>query len=213
MRLTHQVCGQHGRYWPVLSSRVMYGSVPRRGTAWRPRRWSSGAVDVVIIVRSREQSACISALEIACQTPRIGPAPAPATGSSTTRAAHVNPAPLQPHAAPPACSQRRSLDRSCAHELVPAMQPKGRIRVIAFQLRVDWSIGRLGYRQRVYTDGSDAQTALRRPSCGQKRDETVFRAASAGGPMCEQTCSQPPPRAILSSQPLTMSIYDAYAPL
>ena len=31
--------------------------------------------------------------------------------------------------------------------------------------------------------------------------------------MCEQTCSQPPPRAILSSQPLTMSIYDAYAPL
>ena len=80
-------------------------------------------------------------------------------------------------------------------------------------LRVDWSIGRLGYRQRVYTDGSDAQTALRRPSCGQKRDETVFRAASAGGPMCEQTCSQPPLGAILSSQPLTMSIYDAYAPL
>ena len=54
------------------------------------------------------------------------------------------------------------------------MQPKGRIRVIAFQLRVDWSIGRLGYRQLKYTDGSDAQMALRRPSCGQKRDETVF---------------------------------------
>ena len=31
--------------------------------------------------------------------------------------------------------------------------------------------------------------------------------------MCEQTCSQPPPRAILSSQPLTMSIDDTYAPL
>ena len=99
MRLTHQVCGQHGRYWPVLSSRVMYGPVPRRGTAWRPRRWSSGAVDVVIIVRSREQSACISALEIACQTPRIGPAPAPATGSSTTRAVRMDPAPLQAQSA------------------------------------------------------------------------------------------------------------------
>ena len=89
VRPTRQVCGQHGRYWPVLSSCVMCGPVPRRGTAWRPRRWSSGAVDVVIIVRSREQSACISALEIACQTPRIGPAPAPATGSSTTRPAYV----------------------------------------------------------------------------------------------------------------------------
>ena len=95
MRLTHQVCGQHRRYWPILSSRVIFGPIPRRGTAWRPRRWSSGAVDVVIIVRSREQSACISALEIACQTPRIGPAPAPSTGSSTTRAAHMDPAPLQ----------------------------------------------------------------------------------------------------------------------
>ena len=31
--------------------------------------------------------------------------------------------------------------------------------------------------------------------------------------MCEQTCSQPPLGALLSSQPLTMSIYDAYAPL
>ena len=93
------------------------------------------------------------------------------------------------------------------------MQPKGRIRVIAFQLRVDWSIGRLGYRQRVYTNGSDAQTAIRRPSCGQKRDQTVFRAPSAGGPKCEQTCSQPPLGAVLSSQPLTVSIHDAYAPL
>ena len=110
MRLTHQVCGQHGRYWPIISSRVMCGPVPYRGTAWFPRRWSSGAVDVVIIVRSREQSACISALDIECKTPRIGPAPAAATGSSITRAEHVNPAPLQPHPGPPACSQRRSLD-------------------------------------------------------------------------------------------------------
>ena len=52
MRLTHQVCGQHRRYWPVISSRIMCGPVPRRGTAWFPRKWSSGAVDVVIIVRS-----------------------------------------------------------------------------------------------------------------------------------------------------------------
>ena len=213
MRLTHQVCGQHGRYWPVISSRVMCR--PRDRVV--PSQVVVRCRNVVIIVPlprvPRAQSACISALEIACQTPRIGPAPAAATGSSITRAAHVNPAPLQPPPGPPACSQRRSLDRSCAHELVPAMQPKGRIRVIAFQLRVDWSIGRLGYRQRMYTNGSDAQTALRWPSCGQKRDQTVFRAPSAGGPKCEQTCSQPPLGAILSSQPLTMSIYDAYAPL
>ena len=31
MCLMHQVCGQHGRYWPVLSSRVMCRPVPRRG--------------------------------------------------------------------------------------------------------------------------------------------------------------------------------------
>ena len=40
MRHTHQVCGQHGRYWPALSSRIMYTPVPHRCTAWH---WSSEA--------------------------------------------------------------------------------------------------------------------------------------------------------------------------
>ena len=95
MRLTHQVCGQHGRYWPVISSRVMYGPrdrvVPSQVVVRCRIRGHHCAAPRV----PRAQSACISALEIACQTPRIGPAPAAATRSSITRAEHVSPAPLQ----------------------------------------------------------------------------------------------------------------------
>ena len=35
-----------------------------------------------------------------------------------TSCVRPDPAPLQPYAAPPACSQRQSLDRTCAHQLV-----------------------------------------------------------------------------------------------
>ena len=64
-------------------------------------------------VISRSLSARVPALKNATQTPRIEPARAPASGTSISCALHMNPAPLQPRAAPLACSQRRCLDESC----------------------------------------------------------------------------------------------------
>ena len=96
MRPTHQLCGQYGRYWPVISSRVMYGPrdrvVPSQVVVRCRIRGHHCAAPRV----PRAQSACISALEIACQTPRIGPAPAAADQIKHHRGAeHVSPAPLQ----------------------------------------------------------------------------------------------------------------------
>ena len=81
----------------------------------------------------------------------------------------------------------------------PIMCPRaGRLRchrvakifVILFVIRVDWSNGRQVYPQRGCSNGSDAQTALRRPSWGHEGWRNVFLVPSAGAPKCEHTCSR-----------------------
>ena len=56
-----------------------------------------------------EQSACISVLEISYQAPIVRVPPAPATGSITACAAHVDPAPLPPQSVANISSRKRYL--------------------------------------------------------------------------------------------------------
>ena len=87
---------------------------PPRVRVIHERVWSPGRVDVTVVASSRGLSARVpAALKSATQTPRIEPARAPASGPSISCALHMNPTPLQPRAAPLACSQRQSLDESC----------------------------------------------------------------------------------------------------
>ena len=94
----------------------------------------------------------------------------------------MNPTPLQPRAAPLACSQRQSLDESCVPRAGACEATEARFRVIAFRLRVGGQMG----GSAIISGGVPMALMPRRRSAARPGAKTALRSwferPCAGGP-------------------------------